>query len=110
LTNCALRNDSAASGGGLFNGATATLANCTLSDDAAVNDGGNLGGGKGNPAIDPRLGPLQDNGGPTQTLALLADSPASGHGDNAHAPRTDQRGHKRLDTRGEVTDIGAFKA
>jgi hypothetical protein len=73
------------------------------------NGGGNLVGGNGNPVIDPRLGPLQNNGGPTQTLALLPDSPAIAHGDNAKAPATDQRGHTRIDEAGETTDIGAFE-
>jgi hypothetical protein len=75
-----------------------------------TNHGGNVVGGNGKPLLDPRLGPLQGNGGPTQTLALLPGSPARGHGDNAFAPRTDQRGFKRLDTLGELTDIGAFEA
>ena len=45
--------------------------------------------------IDPKLGPLQDNGGPTETMALLAGSPAINAGDNALVPpgiNTDQRG------------------
>src|SRR5262249_18005001 len=36
--------------------------------------------------IDPKLGPLQDNGGPTQTMALLPGSPAIDAGDNAFSP------------------------
>jgi hypothetical protein len=75
-----------------------------------TDQGGNLVGGNGNPVIDPRLGPLQNNGGPTQTVALFADSPAIGHADNAKAPTTDQRGHNRLDQVGEVTDIGAYES
>jgi hypothetical protein len=68
------------------------------------------------PVIDPRLGPLQNNGGHTETLALFADSPAIGHGDNnavdpvTRKPiTTDQRGHKRIDQVGEVIDIGAYE-
>jgi predicted outer membrane repeat protein len=57
----------------------------------------------------PLLGPLQNNGGPTQTMALLAGSPAIGHADNSKAPATDQRGVTRLDVAGEMTDIGAFE-
>jgi hypothetical protein len=57
----------------------------------------------------PLLGPLQNNGGPTQTMALLPGSLAIGHGDNSKAPATDQRGVKRLDVAGELTDIGAFE-
>ena len=74
-----------------------------------TDQGGNLIGGNGNPVIDPRLGPLQNNGGPTQTLALLKDSPAIGHADNSRAPATDQRGFTRADESGETTDIGAFE-
>jgi hypothetical protein len=74
----------------------------------AVNLGGNLVGTSIHP-IDPRLGPLQNNVGPTQTLALLAGSPAIGHADNAKAPAFDQRGFLRGDAAGETTDIGAFE-
>ena len=42
--------------------------------------------------VDPMLGPLQDNGGPTQTMALLPGSPAIDAGDNTDAPEFDQRG------------------
>ncbi|HVA51251.1 MAG TPA: FG-GAP-like repeat-containing protein, partial [Pirellulales bacterium] len=57
------------------------------------------------------LGPLADNGGPTQTMALLAGSPAIGAGDVSppapfSLPKTDQRGNPRLDG---VTDIGAYQ-
>src|SRR5262249_25773440 len=41
---------------------------------------GDLGGNQLN--TNPRLGPLADNGGPTQTLALLPGSPALGAGTN----------------------------
>jgi hypothetical protein len=57
----------------------------------------------------PLLGPLQNNGGPTQTMALLPGSLAIGHGNNAKAPATDQRGVARMDVAGETTDIGAFE-
>jgi parallel beta-helix repeat protein len=70
---------------------------------------GNIVGGNGNPVINADLGPLQNNGGPTQTMALLTGSPAIGHADNSKAPATDQRGVTRLDTAGETTDIGAFE-
>jgi hypothetical protein len=45
--------------------------------------------------IDPRLGPLQDNGGPTPTHAVLAGSPAIGTGDPALRSTLDQRGAQR---------------
>ena len=41
--------------------------------------------------IDPLLGPLADNTGPTMTHRLLSDSPAIDTADNASAPATDQR-------------------
>jgi hypothetical protein len=40
----------------------------------------------------PGLGFLAANGGPTQTCALLAGSPASGTGDPSLLGSTDQRG------------------
>ena len=60
----------------------------------------------GTPAspIDPLLGPLADNGGPTLTHALQPGSPAINRGDPAAPPR-DQRGYSRLG----VPDVGAFE-
>ncbi len=57
--------------------------------------------------INPLLGPLQNNGGPTATLALNAGSPAIDAGDNTGAPATDQRGHTRIVN--GTTDIGAYE-
>jgi hypothetical protein len=63
--------------------------------------------------LDPRLGPLAFNGGPTMTHALLAGSPAIDRGDNAGAPGIDQRGARRPrdgdGNRSLVVDIGAFE-
>ena len=80
-------------------------------DSSGVVNGvnGNIVGGNGNPVINADLGPLQNNGGPTQTMALLRGSPAIGQADNSQAPATDQRGVLRLDAAGETTDIGAFE-
>ena len=55
--------------------------------------------------IDPLLGPLQDNGGPTQTMALLPGSPAINAGDPALAPAADQCGIGRV----SLPEIGAFE-
>jgi hypothetical protein len=55
--------------------------------------------------IDPHLGPLQDNGGPTQTMALLDGSLAIANGDPDGAPTVDQRGFSRDGT----VDIGAYQ-
>jgi len=75
-------------------------------------------------SIDPLLGPLQNNGGPTPTLALLSGSTAIDQGGSAVDPITgnpiitDQRGFTRpFDnpgianaTGGDGSDIGAFEA
>jgi hypothetical protein len=59
--------------------------------------------------LNPRLGFLASNGGPTQTLALLPGSPAIDAGDNNLAPGpTDQRGQPRIANR-EI-DIGAYES
>jgi CSLREA domain-containing protein len=79
-----------------------TVQDCTITGDVTITE-------------DPRLGPLQDNGGPTQTHALLASSPAvdagspTGCRDDQGAPlETDQRGLPRgLD--GNPCDIGAYE-
>ena len=56
--------------------------------------------------LDPLLGPLQDNGGPTFTLALLPGSPAINTG-TCDEPSTDQRGDPR--PIGPACDIGPFE-
>jgi hypothetical protein len=56
--------------------------------------------------IDPLLGPLQDNGGPTKTMALLPGSPALNAGDPTQLGVADQRGVVRS---GGV-NIGAYQA
>jgi hypothetical protein len=69
--------------------------------------GGNLVGSFLLP-LDPRLGPLGNNGGPTRTQALLDDSPARGAGSLSFATPTDQRGLPR--TIGGQIDLGAFQS
>jgi VCBS repeat-containing protein len=62
---------------------------------------------------DALLGPLRQNGGPTQTLALLAGSPAIDRGDPGSTQVLDQRGRPRPvdgDSDGStLVDIGAFE-
>ncbi|MDX6633187.1 MAG: large repetitive protein [Solirubrobacterales bacterium] len=50
------------------------------------------------------IGGLADNGGPTETIALLQGSQAIDNGANGGAPSRDQRGVRRQDP-----DIGAFE-
>jgi parallel beta-helix repeat protein len=59
--------------------------------------------------IDPLLGPLTNNGGPTKTHALLPGSPAIGHGANIVGLSSDQRGFPFLRSSGAGVDIGAFE-
>lgn len=55
--------------------------------------------------VDPKLGPLQNNGGPVPTHALLGGSPAINGGVSAGAPLTDARNF----TRDRQVDAGAFE-
>ena len=60
---------------------------------------------------DPLLATLADNGGPTQTIALLSGSPAinAGSNDNAAGLTTDQRGTGFPRNAYATVDIGAFE-
>jgi len=88
-------NSSATSHPDLRPGGTLTLRNSLIGDksgtgltEAPVGSpdiDGNLIGGPTNGVIDPLLGPLADNGGPTMTHALLAGSPAIDKGSDALA-------------------------
>ena len=69
-------------------------------------------------SLDPWLGPLQFNGGPTPTMALLPGSAAIDHGNSGHVgdPTTDQRGFLRPQdlpdanaSGGNGADIGAYE-
>jgi len=57
---------------------------------------------------DPKLVALANNGGPTQTMLPMADSPAIDGGSDADCPATDQRGVNR--PQGAHCDIGAVEA
>jgi hypothetical protein len=111
-------------GGGIYSdkkGTKAILQNSIIADNTGENCGGkgaltsngyNLSGddscsfnGTGDlNNTDANLGPLQDNGGPTQTRALLSGSPAIDTGNpsgctdgQGHLLTTDQRGARRPD-------------
>jgi CSLREA domain-containing protein len=115
-------------GGNIYNSGTMTARN-TLVDEALTsgNCGGTLptsnghnldygvfsfqpcfgpGGGNIN-GVDPKLGPLQDNGGPTPTLALGSGSGAIDRGISVATTPTDQRGVPR--PFGAKPDIGAYE-
>ena len=65
----------------------------------------------------PMLGPLQNNGGPTQTMALPSGSPAIDAGNpsgctdgQGHLLKTDQRGYPRPDSEDKTgCDMGAYE-
>jgi CSLREA domain-containing protein len=122
LLDTTVAGNSAPSGGAVQYAATgvATLDNTLLAGPCAGSAG--FVGGDFNLATDgscrlpgshalvngnPRLGALADNGGPTQTRALLAGSPAIDAGDDDACPSADQRGEPRGVDR---CDIGAFEA
>ncbi len=92
---------------------------CLTFGGGAVNDqGSNLqfpdnACGATIPVLDPRLGPLASNGGPTQTMALLPGSPAIDRGVSLVCPLVDQRGVPPQDGDGNgsvVCDAGAYEA
>jgi hypothetical protein len=77
---------------------------------ASIVSGGDLGGNQFN--VNPQLGPLQNNGGPTATMALLPGSPAIGAAAGISlivglsVPGVDQRGAPRP---ANSIDLGAFQ-
>ena len=75
---------------------------------SGISDGsnGNQVGNNASP-IDPKIGPLADNGGLTRTHALLAGSPAIDAASSANCPPVDQRGVSR--PQGAGCDIGSYE-
>ena len=67
----------------------------------------NLLGTPANP-INPKLGTLASNGGPTQTMALLAGSPAINAGTTISGVTADQRGYGS--PTGSRSDLGAYQS
>ncbi len=133
LTNVTFSANSAASGGGgMYNSSSSPrltntlIANSTSGGDcvnssstlnaassnnlieSAANACGLTNGGGGNiVGSDPNLDALADNGGYTQTHALLSGSLAIDAGKNTVCPFTDQRGMFR--PQGGICDIGSFE-
>ena len=64
-----------------------------------------------NNVSNPGVGPLQNNGGPTPTRAIVFSSPArdAGTTDPFTCQSTDQRGFKRPQPEGGQCDIGAYE-
>ncbi len=73
--------------------------------------GGNLTGPGDQINTDPMIGPLQNNGGPTLTHALLPGSPAINAGDPNFTPPPfyDQRGYPFVRVFNGRIDIGSFE-
>ena len=111
LVNATVSANSAPTGGGIVNAAntaTLTLTNTIVAGQKAGGDvSGNFTGDHNLIGVNnPLLAPLGDYGGPTQTMALLPGSLASGAGaSGAGIPTTDQRGQPRSIS----VDIGAFQ-
>ncbi len=103
LVDTIIATNTAANGGADVNGAVNSLGNNLIGDPAGATGltGHDLVG------LNPDLGPLQNNGGPTPTLALLAGSPAIDAGTNTSTLANDQRGLPRVID--GASDIGAFE-
>jgi len=125
VTNSTFSANSASSGGGIYNttGST-TLYNTIVAGSPngfnCVQAGGTLTANGFNADTDGscdnaaqltsaqiNLQLLGDNGGPTQTMALSAGSPAIDAGDDVNCPTADQRGVTR--PQGSHCDIGAYE-
>jgi hypothetical protein len=133
LTNVTIAGNSstgAGNTGGIQDDGAVTLADTIVAENAGdagqcLFVGGTLTDGGNNlqypdsqcgatiPVENPRLGPLANNGGPTETMALLPGSPAVDAGSSGSCLPADQRGVARTDGDGDgtvVCDIGAFEA
>jgi predicted outer membrane repeat protein len=127
MTNVTISQNSAPEGSGIYSWYDIAMVNsiiagntnssqCSANTSAELTSQGHnissdnscdLNGPGDMPNTNPQLGPLQNNGGPTFTMALSAGSPAINTADNAACPPTDQRGVPR--PQGPACDIGAYE-
>jgi CSLREA domain-containing protein len=110
LTNTLIANS--AGGGDCVNSLSTldiTSSNNLIEDSAGSNHACGLANGVNGNILgqDPSLGPLANNGGFTETHALLAGSLAIDTGTNAGCPTSDQRGASR--PQGPTCDIGSVE-
>ena len=103
IGNTILNNNSGAN----IDGTATSLGYNISSDDG----GGSLTGPGDQINTDPMIGPLQNNGGPTLTHALLPHSPTINAGDPNFTPPpfSDQRGSPFVRVFNGRIDIGAFE-
>ena len=95
----------APSGGGSFMSTGGNISSDAAGGPNTTGPGGLLNHSTDRRNTDPLIGPLQDNGGPTFTHALLPGSPAINTADATRTLPRDQRGYVRPD----APDIGAFE-
>ena len=103
-----LWGDTATSGPEISNNTTAAGISYSVIQGGCAATGSTCGAG--NLSTDPKLAPLANNGGSTETMALMlgVGSSAIDTGINSGCPATDQRGVTR--PQGVRCDIGAFEA
>ena len=111
--NCAM-NNSLMSGNSIAGAAAQDLdgINCTVSNSLLAGADNSNFGDNGNNILntDPLLGPLTNNGGQSQTHALLPGSPAIDAGSAGEfTPDLDQRGEGFPRIVGTEIDMGAFE-
>jgi hypothetical protein len=124
LTNSTVSGNASELGGGIWSwGGVLTLTSSLVDGvcEGAITSGGyniespgdTCGFDQGTDLVnvpDPMLGWLQDNGGPTETHALLPGTPAINRIPGAACEvDTDQRGRPRPEPGGTMCDVGAFE-
>jgi hypothetical protein len=107
-SSTSVSNSIVAGGSGAACSGTIAQINSTSGSHNVVDDTTCALGGSGDREnVDPALGGLTNNGGPTSTHALLAGSPAIGAANPAGCAGTDQRGVARPQE--GTCDAGAFE-